>query len=265
MEAFEVLTKHYNSYNEDGRLLSRHGSVEFLTTVRYIEKYLEHGMQILEIGTGTGRYSHYFARQGYAVDAVELIEHNIELFKANTMPGENVAITQGNAVDLSPFSSNSYDITLLLGPMYHLFIDEDKQKALSEALRVTKPDGLLYVAYCMNEATIIQFCFQRGGFLKDRYKNLIDPVTFKASSTPEEIFTLYRKEEIDALNSNLDVKRLHFLGTDMYTNYNREMIDNMDDNLFELYLKYHFAICERSDLTGMSHHTLDVLRKDEIL
>lgn len=126
---------------------------------------------------------------------------------------------------------------------------------------MTKPGGVLYVAYCMNEATIIQFCFQRGGILKEPYKDLIDPVTFKASSTPEEIFTLYRREEIDALISDLKAERLHYLGTDMFTNYNREMVDGMDDDMFALYLKYHFAICERTDLTGMSYHTLDILKK----
>ena len=36
----------------------------------------------------------------------------------------------------------------------------------------------------------------------------------------------------------------------------------MDEELFELYLKYHFTICERSDLVGASHHILDVFRKE---
>ena len=31
----------YSHYDEEGRLASRHGSVEFLTTMRYIEKYLK--------------------------------------------------------------------------------------------------------------------------------------------------------------------------------------------------------------------------------
>ena len=39
-------------------------------------------MKILDIGAGTGIYSHHYARQGYEVDAVELIEHNIEKFRA---------------------------------------------------------------------------------------------------------------------------------------------------------------------------------------
>ena len=71
--------------------------------MRYIEKYLRPGMRILEIGAATGRYSRCFAQQGYRVDAVELVEHNIEVFKKNTKPGENISITQGNAKKLIGF------------------------------------------------------------------------------------------------------------------------------------------------------------------
>lgn len=128
METYEILENYYHVHDEDGRLLFRHGSVEFLTTVRYIERYLRPGMKILEIGAGTGRYSHYFARKGYAVDAVELLESNIEKFKANANPGDTVTIMRGNATDLSFIGSDNYDITLLLGPMYHLFTGEDQKK-----------------------------------------------------------------------------------------------------------------------------------------
>ena len=82
METFKALTAYYSGYDEEGRLLSRHGQVEYLTTMRYIEKYLRPGMRILEIGAATGRYSHALAQKGYAVDAVELIQHNIDIFKS---------------------------------------------------------------------------------------------------------------------------------------------------------------------------------------
>ena len=48
---------------------------------------------------------------------------------------------------------------------------------------------------------------------------------------------------------------------DVATNYMRETIDAMDDETFSKWLEYHFAICERKDLIGASHHTLDILRK----
>ena len=262
METLKVLTEYYSNYDEDGRLLSRHGSVEFLTTMRYIEKYLEPGMKILEIGAATGRYSHTLARRGYEVEAVELVQHNIDIFNANTQPGERVHICQGNAMELSMFRDNTFDMTLLLGPMYHLFTVEDQRRALSEAIRVTKPGGIIMAAYCGNEATMIQYCFGRGMLKEQRYRDLVDPVTFKASSDPAELFELYRKEDIDALLEGFPVTRLHYVGTDMATNYMRAAIDEMDEELFAMYLRYHFVICERSDLVGASHHILDVMRKE---
>lgn len=96
METKKILTQYYSNYDEEGRLLSRHGQVEYLTTMRYIEKYLRPGMRILEVGAGTGRYSHALARMGYQVDAVELVQHNIDIFKKNTEPGENVTVCEGS-------------------------------------------------------------------------------------------------------------------------------------------------------------------------
>ena len=80
-------------------------------------------------------------------DAVELLEHNIEIFRRNTLPGETVTVTQGNAVDLSAFAGETYDITLLLGPMYHLFTREEQLAALREVVRVTKKGGIVVAAY----------------------------------------------------------------------------------------------------------------------
>lgn len=261
MEILKILTDFYSNYDEEGRLLSRHGSVEYLTTMRYVEKYLQPGMRILEVGAATGRYSHALAQMGYRVDAVELVQHNIDLFNEKTQPGEQVTIRQGNALDLSFFEDHSFDMTLVLGPMYHLFTVEAQKLALSEAIRVTKSGGVIFAAYCGNEATMVQYCFGRGMIREQRYRDLIDPVTFKASSDPAELFQLYRKEEIDALMKDFPVERLHYVGTDMATNYMRRTIEEMDDALFELYLQYHFAICERSDCVGTSHHILDIFRK----
>ena len=209
METLKALQEYYGSYNEDGRLLSRHGSVEFLTTMRYIEKYLTPGMRVLEIGAATGRYSHTLARQGYKVDAVELVQHNIDIFNANTQSDEDIRIFQGNAKDLFMLSDNTYDITLLLGPMYHLFTVTEQREALSEAIRVTKKGGTVFAAYCGNDATMVQYCFGKGMLKEQRYQKLVDPVTFKAASDPAELFQLYRKEDIDALMENYPVTRLH--------------------------------------------------------
>lgn len=255
------LVDYYNTHDEESRLLSKHGKVEFLTTVKYIEKYLKDNMKIMEIGAATGRYSHYFAQKGFVVDAVELIEHNIEVFKAKTLPGENVRIKQGNALDLSEYPNNSYDITLLLGPMYHLYTFEEQKKALSEAIRITKPDGYIFIAYCMLEPSMF-CCFKNNRIDKLIEDGEFDPVTLEAYFPPHGIFKVYSKNEIFDLTKRFDVERLHFVATDGYTCHMKEAVDQMDEKTYELYLRYHFKTCERQDLIGISHHTLDVLRKE---
>ena len=166
MEAFEALNNYYNLKNEHERFSHRYNSVEFLTTLRTIDAYLTPGCRILEIGAASGRYSHRYARMGYAVDAVELIPRNIELFRENTEPGENVTITEGNAADLSFLPDNTYDITLLLGPMYHLFTKEEQEKAMSEAVRVTKNDILFFRINTFDQRTRMHIQIQLCGNLR---------------------------------------------------------------------------------------------------
>ncbi len=261
MNANDCLNQYYAAYDEEGRLLTRYGRVEFETTMRYIRRYLPVGARIIEIGAGTGRYSHALARMGYQVDAVELVEHNIDQFRANTAEGETVTITQGSACDLSAFPDDAYDVTLLLGPMYHLFTEAEKLAALSEAVRVTRRGGVIYVAYCMADPSILQYGFMKGNARMLIEKGLLDPVSFKARSTPAELFELHRTEDIAALRSRFDVTPLHFVAADGYANHMRETVAAMDDEIFDLFLRYHFATCERADMIGLSHHTLDVFRK----
>ncbi len=260
MDIAEIINGYYSNYNEDARLTSRYGAIEFFTTLRYIEKYLKPGMHVLEIGAGTGRYSHTLARLDYAVDAVELVAHNIEIFKANTQPGENISITQGNALNLSDFADETYDITLVLGPMYHLYTPEDERQAITEALRVTKTGGIVFVAYVMTDLALVNVMC--NGTIKEIIKSgAVDTETFTAKLIPSEIFAPRRKEDIDVIMNGFDVERLHFVSTDGITGVIRQSILDMDEETYELYVKYHLTVCERPDLVGFASHTLDVFKK----
>ena len=263
MERNQYLIDFYNHYDEDNRLALKCGMVEFLTTMHYIEKYLRRGDRVLEIGAGTGRYSHALARKGYAVDAVELVEHNIEVFRKNILPNENVTITQGNALDLSGFPDNQYDITLLLGPLYHLYTKEDKRRALQEAIRVTKPEGVIFAAYVISDGCLLDEGFHRGNINVAEYVEnvLLDPETFAARSEPKDLFELVRKEDIDELMSVFSTTRLHYVAADGCSLFMREAVNAMDDDMFQLYLKYHLATCERKDLGGITSHAVDIFRK----
>jgi len=257
------LEEYYNHYDEEGRLLSRHGQVEYLTTMKYIKACLEgvSDPSILEVGAGTGRYSVTLAKQGFRVTAVELIEHNLEILKTKLDGTEPITAIRGNALDLSPFPDHSFDLTMLLGPMYHLYTKEEKLKALSEAVRVTKPGGYILVAYCMNEPTVIQYVFSLNHLHEVMALNMLT-ADWHCISEPKDLFEMVRTEEIADLDSAVPVKRIKLVATDGATNYKREYIDAMDDEMFDKWMDYHFTICERQDLIGASHHTLDILRKE---
>ena len=255
------LEQYYRNYDEEGRLLLKYGQVEYITTMKYIHKYLQKGMRILEVGVGTGRYTLALAQEGYQVDAVELTYHNLSILKSKLKETDFVTAIQGNALDLSVYKENTYDITLILGPMYHLYQDEDKRKVLKEAIRVTKKGGHIFVAYCMNEAAIISHGFKNNQIKSYIEKKMITE-DFHCKSKPEDVFELVRIEDIKRLTEDMPVQREYIIATDGATNYMRDIISNMDDETFELFVKYHLATCERQDLIGASHHSLDIIRKE---
>ena len=256
-----LLEEYYNGRDEENRLLSRHGQVEYLTTMKYIHKCLSAfaSPNILEVGAGTGRYSVALAKEGYSVTAVELVQHNLDVLRSKLDGSEPITAIQGNALDLSAFRDRSFDVTMLLGPMYHLYTLEDKKQALSEAVRVTKPGGYILVAYCMNEPTVIQYVFL-GNHLDDVLKTDLLTDDWHCKSEPKEIFELVRTEDVELIDFGFPVDRIRFVATDGAAHYFREFIDEMDKETFAKWMEYHFATCERQDLVGASNHTLDVLK-----
>lgn len=255
-----TIQEYYKNYDEENRFSSRHGMVEFITTMRYIEKYVASGAKIIEIGAGTGRYSRALAQRGYSVDAVELVQHNIDVFKSKISDEDKITVTQGNATNLSGFDSEKYDAALLLGPMYHLFNEEEQHKAISEAVRVTKQGGIIFIAYCMGDATLLTYGFVRG-YLDEIMSDCGLDNNFKKFEKPWGIFQLYRVEDIEALRRTADVEPLCLVGADGYANHMRDALEKMDEESFKRFLQYHLAVCERPELIGLSHHTIDIVRK----
>ena len=256
------LTQFYETYDEDGRLLTRAGNVEFTTTMHFIERYLKPGMRVLEVGAATGRYSHALARRGFRVDAVEPVQHNIGIFNRLTQPGEDVTIRRGDARDLSCFEDNTFDLTLVLGPMYHLFAETDRRQALREAVRVTKKGGVIFAAYCMVDASILCYGFARNELKELIREGRIDLADFSQVPHRLDYFCLSRREEIDGLRDGLAVTPLHFVAADGYAKHMQNALDLMDEETYDAYLRYHLATCERPDMVGISHHTIDIFRKD---
>ena len=256
------LKEYYSAYDEDSRLVSKSGNIERITTMKYIHEALKPNMRILEIGAGTGRYSLALAHEGYQVDAVELIECNLEKLLSQVKPNDSITAVQGDALDLSMYEDSLFDLTLILGPMYHLYSDETKLQCMKEALRVTKPKGVLMVAYCLNEATVLQYAFIKNKIKECLDENMLDE-TFRCISKEKDLFEMVRIEDIDSLNKHFNVKREKLIASDGAAHYLKDTIDQMDDETYKRYVDYHLKTCERADLIGASNHVLDILVKGE--
>lgn len=250
------LIKYYNKFNEEKRLNSKHGQIEFLTSIKYIEKYLKKNDKIIDIGAGTGKYSKYFNDLGYDVCAVELVKHNLRLIE-----DKGIKAYQGNAIDLNKFEDNSFDITILFGPMYHLIQMEDKTKALSEAKRITKKGGYIFISYCMNEYALITHGFIDNNIKESIKDNLVDS-NYKVTPKNDDLYSFVRIEDIDYLKDKLNLKREKIISQDGPTEYIKKTINKMDDETFKIYLDYHLSICERKEMLGAGRHILDILKKD---
>ena len=257
------LVQYYNKFNEEKRLDSRHGQVEFRVSMKYIHEYIpveipKEEVKILDIGAGTGKYSVALAKEGYDVTAVELVKYNLGILKSK---GSNVKAMQGNALNLKKLEDNTFDVTLLFGPMYHLFGLEDKKKALSEARRVTKPGGVILVAYCMNEYGVLTYAFKERHIRECMDENRLTK-DFHTISEKENLYDYMRIEDINMLLENSGLKRIKIISPDGPANYMRPFLNQLSEEEFEYFVQYQMATCERQDLIGAAAHTLDILKKN---
>lgn len=257
----ENLIKYYNKFNEDKRLNTRHGQIEYITSMKYIHNCLENfnNPKILDIGAGTGKYSIKLANEGYDVTALELVKHNLKVIEKNS---DKVKVVQGNAINLSKFKDESFDIVLLFGPMYHLITKDEKIKALNEAKRVTKKNGYILVQYFMNDYCVIRYGFKENNIMNSIKNKEIDE-NYKIVSWIDNLYSPVRLEDIDSYNNEVNLKRVKIITPDGPSNYIRDILNKMDKNTFNEFIKYHLNTCERKDMIGAAAHTLDILKKEE--
>ncbi len=252
----ENLKEYYNKFNEDKRLSRRRGQIEYITTMKYIHKYIKHNDKIIELGAGTGAYSISLANEGYDITALELVKHNLKQIEAKS---NKVKTILGNAINLKEIKDNTFDLTLIFGPMYHLITKEEKIKALYEAKRITKKDGIIMIAYCMNDYAIITHGFI-DNYIKECIKNNEIDSSFHITPKKTDLYSRLTLPEINELNKITNLKRIKIISTDGPANYIRKSLNKMDDETFELFIKYHLTTCERKDLIGAGTHTLDILK-----
>lgn len=247
----EQVEKTYEIFQEEHRLNRGKASrVEFLTNTHYIDLYLKKGAKILDIGAGAGEYSLHYAKKGYSVQSVELADANIEAFRKKITPDLDLNLRKGNAMDLSCFEEDSFDVVLLFGPLYHLKEAVDRSKVIKEARRVCKKDGFIFSAFITNDMIIMtEFSYDKQFFLGDTY----DHETFELEDFPFVFFTI--PESVEMLtNEGIVIQKK--VASDGFSELMEDGINAMDEESYKQYLKFHFYICEKEEFLGCTNHLL---------
>jgi ubiquinone/menaquinone biosynthesis C-methylase UbiE len=149
---------YYNrtSDNEWERL-QRH-KIEFWTTLRALEEFIEADSSVADIGGGPGRYAIELTQRGHEVVLVDLSEANVELARQKAAKhGMEFEAVQGDACDLEFLTDEQFDAVLLMGPLYHLVSKPRRERAVKEALRILRPGGVLFAAFITRFAFILDF------------------------------------------------------------------------------------------------------------
>ena len=245
----------YEIFDEDSRLnRSQAARVEFITTSRAIQDALFPGARILDIGAGAGEYSLYFARQGYDVTAIELSPANIAAFQKKLSPEYPIRLLQGNALDLSAFADESFDVVLLMGPLYHLSSPADRDRAIAEAKRVCIKEGVIFFALISNDMVILTELSYRPQFFSE---HSYDHESFKVEDFPFVFFTLDQMREMLTRNGVMIRREI---AADGVSELLEDAINALSPEDYAQYVRYHLYCSEKPEMLGRSNHLLFVGR-----
>ena len=160
--------------NEWHRLSWPEGALEFAITTHALGRYLPPWGRVLDIGGGPGRYSIWLAQRGYTVVLADLSPAMLDIARDKIAQAgvqsqiEDLLVC--DACGLSPFTDDSFDAVLCLGPFYHLTSPADRERAAAELVRVLKPGGVAFIAF-MPLYTFLR----RTLALKDEQHHLAQP------------------------------------------------------------------------------------------
>ncbi len=256
----KIVSLFYEQTDEDSRLQrTRHGQLEYLTTMSYIRRYAGKGSKVLEIGAGTGRYSVALAKEGMNVTAVELVESNLDILLENSKGLDSIRSYQGDATDLSRFADDLFDVTLVFGPMYHLYEPEEVNRAIDEAIRVTKPGGVLLFAFISVFAMMYANYFY-GRWAFGQKENFTDD--YKVKHFKEQLFTGYDVVEFERLFDEKPVEYITTSGVDGLLEPIEARPDfNIPDEDFDAFAAWYLNFAEKRELLGCTNHLLYICRK----
>ena len=269
-EETEAIRAHYDAdpQKEWDRLKTRHPYEKYITT-RMMDRYIQPGSTILDIGGGPGHYSIYYARRGHPVTLLDLSGENVRFAKKKARQyGVKLTALQGDALDLSRFPDAAFDTVFLMGPLYHLMNEESRRQALREAARVLKPGGVLFSSFILMFGGVIYGLRElQESILWPKEQPLYD-VAAKGESLAFDAFTYsYMTTVQDAkmlLASVPGLRTETVFGQESILAAYQNVLSRSPKKIRMAWYEYALRFCEKEDYLTHSEHLMIVSKRKEL-
>ncbi len=241
---------------------------EFELTTYMMDKYIQPGDSVLDIGGGPGRYSIYYARKGCAVTLAELSAGNVAFAKAKAAEvGVSFPAYAVNCLDLDKLGLGQFDHVLLMGPLYHLQSEADRVEAVNVALRHLKPGGKLYVSFIPITSGLI-YDLQHGGYICEDMSNpavnyLMDNIE-RGEDYIGPGFTqvcFHHPRNILSFMERFPVKKLHLFGQEGFLAPNKYQLMERDEAEIRAWVELAKRYIELPELLSWSEHLMYIGEK----
>lgn len=256
----------YENYKEENRLTTNNArKIEFITTTKILDEVLPPKCKILDCAAGTGVYAFWLAEKGHVVTATDITPRHVAIMNqtlADTGLSMETAIL--DATNMSVFEDETFDVVLNMGPFYHLITKEQREKCLSECLRVLKRGGLLVTAYIPRYYVFQYVAMSDETYLDEALaKQLVETGVLRHDD--EKCFwtdTYYSsKEEMEAVYNRHKLKIVDHFAQDGLAPLLHEKVDNWNEEQFKIWCDYHYSICRENSILGSSNHVVIIGEK----
>jgi len=235
----------------------------------FLKKYLPKKGLILDAGGGPGRYTIELTKKGYDIVLLDLVKENLKFakkqIKRSKVEKKVRDIVQGDIRNLSKFKDNTFDAVLCLGgPLSHIKTKKQRDKAISELIRVAKPKAPIFISVFGKFGKLIRA--PRYWPKKIKKSKFFFTLVDKGDniSWREKYYAHYFTiQEIEGMFKRNDFKMLTLVGLEGLGSCYTEEINKLSKNkkAWRNWLKMHHKLCTHPTVVGISVHILIVGRK----
>jgi len=233
--------------------------MEYKYTKRILDRHISKEANVLEVGCGTGYYGVYLADKCSSYTGLDITPGNIALLneKIAKLGLTNVTGIVGDATNMSELASESYDVVLSFGPIYHL-PPAERELVFAESKRLCKTGGIVMFAYINKIGVYLGGCLKEPENYPNQQKNkaiLKDGI----DDSRDNIYWFTMPEEMETIADSHGLTVIENLGVDYI--FTPEMYSLTSDKK-ESWEELVDFMCSSKSCTGFANHAVMVCRKD---